>query len=116
MTKQDKKMVNCAKECDSIGEMACPNGTMTGGVCCEKLLQACDDIGPAEVLAIAERLRHARGKHPDNGGCRSGSFSAIEDEFFEFDRAFFDEPEFRVKDEALDVIATCIRYRGEEYA
>lgn len=76
---------------------------------------AIQTIGEAEVIAIAERLVHARAKHPDNGGSRHGSFDAIEDEQGELMMAFFDETDERQDDEALDVVATCLRFRGKEY-
>jgi len=108
-------MVKCGEECVYIGEMACPNNTLDGGACFNRVMKACEIIGESEVIAIAERLVHARTKHPDNGGSRRGSFDAIEDEGGELMIAFFDESEDRQDDEALDVVVTCLRFRGKEY-
>jgi hypothetical protein len=105
----------CNDECNIIGEMACPNGVMMGGVCYKRLMKACEIIGKEEVIEIAQRLVHARHKHPDNGGSRRGSFIAIDNEMDELFRAMHMETEDRQDDEALDVVVTGIRFRLGEY-
>ena len=64
---------------------------------------------------IAARVEHAREKHPVFA---EGSFHAlgvIESEFHELEYAIEHESEERQKDEALDVIATCIRFLCDEH-
>ena len=64
---------------------------------------------------IAGRVEEARQKHPVFA---EGSFHAlgvIESEFHELEYAIEHESEERQKDEALDVIATCIRFLCDEH-
>ena len=67
------------------------------------------------LSVICVRLEHAREKHPVFA---EGSFHAlgvIESEFHELEYAIEHESEERQKDEALDVIATCIRFLCGEH-
>ena len=76
---------------------------------------AIQTIGEAEIIAIAERLVHARSEHPLNGGSRRDSVAAILDEVDELWDAYPEESEERQDDEALDVVITCLRFRRKEY-
>lgn len=61
-------------------------------------------------LAIAERLAHAREKHPVFAEGAFHALGIIKDEFDELEHAVEHESRQRQVDEALDVIATCIRF------
>ena len=71
--------------------------------------------GRAIMQAIALRLEQARDKHPlyAEGPCHA--LGVIHAEFKELEHAVEHETESRQMDEALDVIATSVRFLGEEY-
>lgn len=70
--------------------------------------------GEILLRRISQRVHHARRKHPMFAVGRYQALGVIEVEFKEFSHAIFHESEDRQRDEALDVIATCIRFlRGE---
>lgn len=74
--------------------------------------------GRAIMQAIALRLEHARKEHPVDewrGGSATYAMSAIEAEMSELLWAVHHETPASEKDEALDVIATLVRFLGEEY-
>lgn len=62
---------------------------------------------------ISIRLEEAREKHPDNSIWSARG--VIGDEVEEFYHALEHESSERQRDEALDVIATCIRFLNKEY-
>lgn len=72
-------------------------------------------IGRAIMQAIALRLEEAREKHHvyAEGPCQA--LGVVHAEFKELEHAVEHETESRQKDEALDVIATTVRFLGEEY-
>ena len=70
---------------------------------------------PKTMNAIYARLNHARTKHPVFAKDRLDAFAVIEDEFREFRDAVGMESPERQRDEALDVIATCVRFINEEW-
>lgn len=72
-------------------------------------------IGRAIMQAIALRLEEARGKHPVYAEGPYHALGVIHAEFKELEHAVEHETEARQKDEALDVIATSVRFLGEEY-
>ena len=59
---------------------------------------------------IAGRVGHARQKHPLFAEGKFHALGVIENEFRELEYAIEHESEDRQRDEALDVIATCIRF------
>lgn len=65
--------------------------------------------------AIALRLAEARQKHPLWGEGKFYALGVIEDEFEEFKHAVLHESEYRQQQEALDVIATCVRFLQGDY-
>ncbi len=71
--------------------------------------------GRAIMQAIALRLEEARGKHPLYAEGPYYALGVIHAEFKELEHAVEHETEARQKDEALDVIATSVRFLGEEY-
>lgn len=71
--------------------------------------------GRAIMQAIALRLEEARGKHPVYAEGPYHALGVIHAEFKELEHAVEHETESRQKDEALDVIATSVRFLGEEY-
>lgn len=71
--------------------------------------------GRAIMQAIALRLEEARGKHPMYAEGPYHALGVIHAEFKELERAVEHETESRQMDEALDVIATSVRFLGEEY-
>lgn len=71
--------------------------------------------GRAIMQAIALRLEEARGKHPVYAEGPYHALGVIHAEFKELEHAVEHETEARQKDEALDVIATSVRFLGEEY-
>lgn len=74
-----------------------------------------EETASALLTVICVRLEQARKKHPVFA---EGSFHAlgvIESEFHELEYAVEHESEARQKDEALDVIATCIRFLCDEH-
>lgn len=72
-------------------------------------------IGRAIMQAIALRLEEAREKHPLYAEGPYHALGVIHAEFKELEHAVEHETESRQKDEALDVIATSVRFLGEEY-
>lgn len=64
---------------------------------------------------IAERIAHARKKHPVFAGSKEEALAVIGLEFDEFKKAVQSEGRVRQIDEALDVIATCIRFINAEF-
>lgn len=99
-----------------------PPKVLLKGNACEKWQQGEADRGlmlglcnPKTMNAIYARLNHTRTKHPVFAKDRLDAFAVIEDEFREFrDAVGLESPE-RQRDEALDVIATCIRFINEEW-
>ncbi len=71
--------------------------------------------GRAIMQAIALRLEEARGKHPVYAEGPYHALGVIHAEFKELEHAVEHETESRQMDEALDVIATSVRFLGEEY-
>ena len=71
--------------------------------------------GRAIMQAIALRLEQARDKHPLYAEGPYHALGVIHAEFKELEHAVEHETEARQKDEALDVIATSVRFLGEEY-
>ena len=71
--------------------------------------------GRVIMQAIALRLEEARGKHPvyAEGPCQA--LGVIHAEFKELEHAVEHETEARQRDEGLDVVATVVRFLGEEY-
>ena len=77
------------------------------------------DIGKGQILlrAIAERLGHARHKHPHYADDKSEAVTVILAEFDEYAEAVDQEQgEDRERDELLDVIATAVRAYNQEWA
>lgn len=71
--------------------------------------------GRAIMQAIALRLEEAREKHPVYAEGPYHALGVVGSEFRELEKAVEHETESRQKDEALDVIATSVRFLGEEY-
>ena len=67
------------------------------------------------MQAIALRLEEARGKHSIYAEGPYHALGVIHAEFKELEHAVEHETESRQKDESLDVIATSVRFLGEEY-
>lgn len=97
----------------------CNMGTeITKATClrvCEAIGNGDADKGRAMLEAIARRLGEAREKHPAWSEGPYYALGVIHSEFLELERAVEHETEDRQRDEALDVIATAIRFLGEEY-
>lgn len=64
---------------------------------------------------IAARVEHARKKHPLFAEGKFHALGVIESEFRELEYAIEHESEDRQRDEALDVIATCVRFLCGEH-
>ena len=64
---------------------------------------------------IAARVEHARKKHPLFAEGKFHALGVIESEFRELEYAIDHESEDRQRDEALDVIATCVRFLCGEH-
>ena len=62
------------------------------------------------IQAISRRLDHAREQHPVFADNKEQAFVVIMDEVDELYEAIQNESGGRQIDEALDVIATCIRF------
>ena len=62
------------------------------------------------LQAVSRRLDHARTQHPVFADNKEGAFDVIMDEVDELYEAIQNEPWGRQVDEALDVIATCVRF------
>lgn len=73
------------------------------------------EIGYARLVEICERLIHARAKHSWDGYNKKDGFNAIFGEFEELGLAVRIETPERQHDEALDVIATAIRFANREF-
>ena len=71
--------------------------------------------GRAIMQAIALRLEEAREKHPVYAEGQYQALGVIHGEFRELEHAVEHEIEARQADEALDVVATAVRFLGEEY-
>lgn len=71
--------------------------------------------GRAIMQAIALRLEEARAKHPKFAESEVHALSVIDSEMSELKHAVYYEAPGREKDEGLDVIATTVRFLGEEY-
>lgn len=71
--------------------------------------------GRAIMQAIALRLEQARDKHPLYAEGQYQALGVIGSEFHELEKAVEHETESRQMYEALDVIATAVRFLGEEY-
>lgn len=65
--------------------------------------------------AIAARLNEARQKHPLYAEGPYQALGVIHSEFRELEKAVEHETESRQMDEALDVVATAVRFIGEEH-
>lgn len=74
-----------------------------------------EDAASRILTAICVRLEHARKKHPVFSEGSYHALGVIEAEFHELEYAVEHESEDRQMDEALDVIATCIRFLCLEY-
>ena len=62
------------------------------------------------LQAVSRRLDHARTQHPVFADNKEEAFDVIMDEMYELYEAIQNEPWGRQVDEALDVIATCVRF------
>lgn len=71
--------------------------------------------GRAIMQAIALRLEEAREKHQVYAEGQYQALGVIHAEFKELEKAVEHETESRQMDEALDVIASAVRFLGEEY-
>lgn len=67
------------------------------------------------VQAIAQRLDEAREKHPVYAWGKYQTLEVIRGELLELEHAVKHETLERARDEALDVIATVIRFLNGEY-
>lgn len=78
------------------------------------------DIGMGKkiIADIADRLEHARTKHPNEQWKKMTKYDAqkaLDDEKCEVCHALISETPERVKDELLDVISVAVRMYNEEY-
>ena len=64
---------------------------------------------------VCERVRWARTKHERYANGKYEALGVVASEFLEFEHAVLSESVDRQEDEALDVIATCIRFLAREY-
>lgn len=71
--------------------------------------------GKALVVTLADRLTHARTKHPVFAVGMTEACITIYDEIGEVATAIADETPKRVQDELLDVLATSVRMYNHEY-
>ena len=71
--------------------------------------------GRAIMQAVALRLEHARREHPLYAEGPYQALGVIGSEFRELEHAVEHETAARAMDEALDVVATAVRFLGEEY-
>ena len=71
--------------------------------------------GHATLYAIADRLLHARATHPEFARDMDGAVGVVVDEAAELDYAAREEGRARAHDEALDVIATAVRFVNREW-
>ena len=74
-----------------------------------------EDAASGILTAICVRIEHARKKHPVFAEGAYHALGVIEAEFHELEYAVEHESEERQKDEALDVIATCVRFLCGEH-
>lgn len=72
-------------------------------------------LGYSLFYAVTMRLYHARVKHPKFANSEIHSFDVIKSELDELEYAIKSETENRQFDEALDVIATALRFANKEY-
>lgn len=83
---------------------------------CELLGNGCFRRGKMIAQEIAMRVGEAREKHPDWAGAGPYyALGAIGAEYQEFQYAVEKESPERQHDEALDVVATCVRFLGGEH-
>lgn len=76
------------------------------------------DCGAGRYLVnrIADRVAHARREHPDwQGRGEMYALDVIDGEMLELKHAVAAETRERMADEALDVIATCVRFLNREH-
>ena len=85
-------------------------------------IRICSVFGDGDILEgeklirkIADRLIHARSKHPVYAEGVYQGLSRITDEHEELVHAVEHETTQRQFDETLDVIATCVRFANREY-
>lgn len=71
--------------------------------------------GRQALFMLAKRLEEARGKHPVFAESAEEAVDVIESEFWELQYAQDQESQDRQIDEALDVVATVVRFVGKEY-
>lgn len=88
----------------------------------KKLLPVLAELGNGDPLKgeillrmISGRVHHARQKHPLFAEGKFHALGVIESEFRELEYAIEHESEDRQRDEALDVIATCVRFLCGEH-
>ena len=74
-----------------------------------------EDAASGILTAICARIEHARKKHPVFAEGKYHALDVIESEFHELEYAIEHESDERQRDEALDVIATCIRFLCREH-
>ncbi|MBQ9407225.1 MAG: hypothetical protein IJU37_10895 [Desulfovibrio sp.] len=86
-------------------------------------IRICAIFGNGDILAgekllraIANRLLHARAKHPVFAEGVYQGLSRITSEHDELVRAVEHETPERQQDEVLDVLATSVRFANKEYA
>lgn len=71
--------------------------------------------GKRLLVALAERLAHARTRHPVFAVGMPEAWVVVHDEMHEVAMAIANETPERVQDELLDVLATAVRfYNGEQ--
>ena len=94
----------------------------SSNVPCWSFIRICSVVGNGDILKgeallrkIAERLIHARNKHPIFAEGVYQGLSRITDEHEELVYAVERETQERQFDEDLDVIATAIRFANGEY-
>lgn len=74
-----------------------------------------EEVASGILTVICVRLGQAREKHPLFAEGKFNALGVIESEFRELEYAIEHESEDRQCDEALDVIATCIRFLCGEH-
>ena len=75
----------------------------------DRLPDSCDLIRPETLFDVEDRLRWARTKHPRYAKNLFEALIIIRAELDELERAVRYETEPRIRDEALDVVATVLR-------
>lgn len=74
-----------------------------------------EKVGYARMVEICKRLKYAREKHSWDGYKPLDGYTAISCECCELGLAVMQETPERQHDEALDVIATAIRFANKEW-